>query len=361
MEFQSNIKTFLSSSAFVAAIISSPLQAGQVTFTEIPTDITTRESLSNVSVSDEGTVVFSHNHDLYKWNSLNGLVTLGEFPEVPFFFTNGTYAGPQTPFVDANISADGQVIAFNYFSSSDLLYRATDGSYLAYVYVNDTLEHVLGDDNLHTNRAKDLSPDGTTLGGAISIGEISEETYTYIPNSFMWSGQDLSVQGQNTHFSYDTNKFTLGDRLFTIDTDGNRTSQVIPQMHKTSFNWTHVRDISGDGNIVIGRFDDFKPGRWNSTTDTLDDLGAGITPQSTNYDGSIIIGLYGGIWDEVNGTRNIRDMLSTSGIDLSDWRYIRLSEISKDGTYIVGWGENPEGFVRAFLITSIPECTAGLF
>ena len=106
--------------------------------------------------------------------------------------------------------------------------------------------------------------------------------------------------------------------------------------------------------------------RWDSTsntTTTIDIPTQYLTPglAATNYDGSVIVGL-DKVWDSFNGVRDIVDVMALQGIDISEWSGIHLEDISSDGSYIVGFGTNPEGqHHTGFMITALPECTTGLF
>jgi len=368
MKFKSNIKSFIGGSALVAAFISNPIQAAQVTFTEIPGDITISGNvLATISVSDEGTVVFSHNFDLYKWNSSEGLVNLGDFPEIPYSW-NTSYS--EKPHIGANISADGQVIAFDYYSSDDIMYPLPNvGTFINYIYSEGNLQILEG---LNGGLSKNISPDGTTLGGRTTTYNLTDGTQSgnYV-NGLPWFGWLSKYDwGRNVHFSNDSNIFTMANQLVTIDETGT-TAQEVPGMTDTVLGMGRITDLSGDGNIVVGTFKTdpscdnvtcYANQRWDSTTDTSTIIT--MLLESTNYDGSIIVGASGNsgsVWDEVNGIRDITDMLSENGIDISNWTNTRLKEISTDGTYIVGYGKNPEGQLRGFLISSIPECTTGLF
>ena len=63
------------------------------------------------------------------------------------------------------------------------------------------------------------------------------------------------------------------------------------------------------------------------------------------------------IWDEVLGARNLHDVLEIEfGVDLTGWRLERASDISSDGTVIVGTGINPFGQTEGW-IAVIPEPT----
>jgi hypothetical protein len=63
------------------------------------------------------------------------------------------------------------------------------------------------------------------------------------------------------------------------------------------------------------------------------------------------------IWDEINGTRDIQEILSNNGYNTTNWTAFMPSDISEDGTKIVGWGVDGDGASQIFKIESVPECT----
>jgi uncharacterized membrane protein len=72
---------------------------------------------------------------------------------------------------------------------------------------------------------------------------------------------------------------------------------------------TTVRDISGDGSVVLGVFLD------------------GLYDTGTPF-----------VWDRTRGVRSLSDVLSTAGVSLDGWSLDDASELSKDGRVVVGVG-----------------------
>lgn len=131
-----------------------------------------------------------------------------------------------------------------------------------------------------------------------------------------------------------------------------------------------VRDFSGDGSTVLGIQKQcneygyycatYKGALWNTNTNIKTTIDGMTFPQAFSSDASLIVGNYGGqmqIWDAANGTRNLSQVLTNHGVDLSDWSDTKVLDISEDGTKIVGMGNNEEGVLRAFIINIIPECS----
>lgn len=133
-----------------------------------------------------------------------------------------------------------------------------------------------------------------------------------------------------------------------------------------------IADLSGNGSTVIGRSFICDSGQQHCTLisnpgGTFEISDANYFPEGLNYDGSIAVlsfrdyansGWQGYIWDEVNGLRNIVDILATNGIDISDWTQVRMYNISDNGHYIVGEGKNPSGIYKIFMIDATPQCKA---
>lgn len=90
---------------------------------------------------------------------------------------------------------------------------------------------------------------------------------------------------------------------------------------------TEAYDVSGDGKIIVG------------------------TSGSS-------IGLQAFLWEEENEMQNLNELLPNEyGLDISGWILQKATGISDDGTKIVGYGINPDGFTEGW-IASIPEpCT----
>jgi uncharacterized membrane protein len=91
-----------------------------------------------------------------------------------------------------------------------------------------------------------------------------------------------------------------------------------------------VRDISGDGSIVVGQ----------SETDA---------------------GRETFIWDTAHGMRRLQDVLAADyGLDLDGWDLVEALGISSDGLAIVGSGINPAGDHEAWIATIPEPSTAAL-
>jgi hypothetical protein len=55
------------------------------------------------------------------------------------------------------------------------------------------------------------------------------------------------------------------------------------------------------------------------------------------------------IWDATNGMRNLKSVLSSSGVDMTGWILRVATGISSNGNVVVGWGTNPSGNTEAWM------------
>ena len=172
--------------------------------------------------------------------------------------------------------------------------------------------------------------------------------------------------------SNDGNRFVIwqGQKGYFVDVPeggASREGQVTEIPHAIS----GITAMSDDGTTVIGTMSGYTAGCNISTylyneTDGLTDLGCTDEYVATGLsgDGSKVIGINrlnneAVIWDEVNGHREVRTLLLNAGYDTSAWTGLKLSDISEDGTKIVGWGIDGNEAGQVFLIESVPECSVG--
>lgn len=136
---------------------------------------------------------------------------------------------------------------------------------------------------------------------------------------------------------------------------------------------THV---SADGRVVVGATAG-QAARWTADRGVH---GLGVMPghegseaRGVSADGSLVVGNSFDvgtcldwsfcdvvptpfIWDEINGMRSLRDLLSAAGVDVSGWRNPIAAAVSADGMTIVGYSDElgpPQGWV-----VTIPEPAA---
>ena len=127
--------------------------------------------------------------------------------------------------------------------------------------------------------------------------------------------------------------------------------------------------VSADGAVIFGNGDStagVQAFRWTAETGMMA-LGS-FMPLATCEDVTILVGeRYASpdfpavIWDEANGLRSLEEMLEIDlGLDLGGWTLWSPTDISSDGTIIVGYGTNPLGRSEGW-VAVIPEpCSLAL-
>ena len=94
---------------------------------------------------------------------------------------------------------------------------------------------------------------------------------------------------------------------------------------------------------------DLDGGSWSSTAWDVSADGSVIVGDAESESGMEVF-----IWDLTNGMRELDQILSDSGIDLTGWTLTDAQGISDDGLTIVGYGTNPSGDFEAW-IAYVPE------
>ena len=136
--------------------------------------------------------------------------------------------------------------------------------------------------------------------------------------------------------------------------------------------------VSADGLVVVGggrSASGREAFRWTASGGMvgLGDLPGGPVNQrfwsqatETSSDGSLVVGLATSesgieafVWDSTHGMRELDQILTGLGLDLTGWWLESATGISADGRVIVGTGTNPNGDYEAWIAT-LPEPSAGL-
>ena len=194
-------------------------------------------------------------------------------------------------------------------------------------------------------------------GGMLAFG-----TPLALPRDVSASGEVIvgdGVNGSNLEaFRYDPvgGLVLLGHLMGHSRSDANAVSAdgstVVGQSSVGStpweaFRWTEAGGIEGLGNLNSGAF-------------------GGSEALGVSGDGSLVVGTGPSdtgstafIWDEEHGMRAIAQLLVDElGLDLTGWKLTRATDISADGSVIVGWGANPNGESESW-IAVIPEPSTG--
>ncbi len=132
--------------------------------------------------------------------------------------------------------------------------------------------------------------------------------------------------------------------------------------------------VSADGSVVVGGGKSTsifgEAFRWTSAGGMvgLGDLpGGGFLSQAfeVSADGSVVVGSsmpasgsWAFIWDPTNGMRNLHDVLSNLGLDLTGWTLTDVRGVSADGRTVVGLGSHPSGEPEGWIATLPAACPA---
>lgn len=115
-------------------------------------------------------------------------------------------------------------------------------------------------------------------------------------------------------------------------------------------------DVSADGSVVVGNLTEQAADGQAFTSAVLWKQGRAVRlgPPSTataiSDDGSLVVGETGAgspfLWDEINGTRPLRDFLGTQGVELEGWTLLSVQDVRTSPLgeiVLVGLGLNPVG------------------
>ena len=266
------------------------------------------------SASADGSVVVgvgqsaasSPDLEAFRWTNGGGMIGLGDLPGGRFFSAA------------SGVSGDGSiVVGYSAYSDNDEAFRWTSGGGMV------GLGHLPG--GVSTSRAFAISADGLVVVGAGTSASGLE--------AFRWTGESGMVG--------------LGD------------------LPGGSFS-SEATGVSADGLVVVGASPSasgLEAFRWTSESGMvgLGDLPGGSftsNAAAVSADGSIVVGwgrsgsgIEVFIWDQANGMRELDEVLTALGLDLTGWALTRARGISADGTTIVGWGTNPDGNTEAWMAT----------
>lgn len=262
----------------------------------------------------------SNNIRPFHWTQLNGMVNI-DVPET------GTGEG-----AGWNISSDGStIVGFCYVYGSTV-----PPPRKAFYWTEEEGSILLGDmiGGIGFSQAKTVSANGAVIVGQTNTSAYGVDYRWY--EAFIWSQEtgmellfpDQSIPGGATDISLD-GSVVLGGGIF----NGSTRSYIWTREEGATFLGplpdgkmpSSAMDLSGDGQIAAG-------------------------------------GGYGGpdpwIWDEVNGSRYLEDILIDDyDFDLAGWSLSNITGISDNGTVIVGNGINPLGQEEGWIVTIPEPCT----
>jgi len=261
------------------------------------------------AVSSDGSILAGNlGNSGYHWSASTGLVSLGQFPSTYSFSVN-------------DISADGRVVVGTGTDTSDQdSLFPTEG----FKWTANTGLVGLGP----MTEANAVTSDGSIIAGAAPLffGPppqsaafwTADSSWTTIISNSLGSSADgiaddgtLMVNNAQPRFS--------APQLWSPITDF--TDLIDDPRFLSPIAW----DISSNGSIVVGATGSIfpTPGAW--------------------------------VWDELNGTRSIEELLIAEGFDLTGWADLGLAvSVSNNGSLIVGTGNSTDGTRKAWLMDLAP-------
>lgn len=223
------------------------------------------------------------------------------------------------------------------------------------------------------SEARDISDDGTVIVGYATSASGRE--------AFRWTGGTMTGLGDLAGGTYQS-------EAHAVTPDGTRVTGYGTAANQHIFTWNAgdgMQDyyagagaygLSADGSQLVGYINATfvipniitlnyrRAARWNGGTATVlgpessgqsvDSVFNGMTPDAALAVGSFknSSGPYYAVsHDAYNGIRNLKEVLTTGGIDMTGWELTAATAISADGSVIVGYGTNPAGQTEAWMIT----------
>jgi len=309
-------------------------------------------------VSYDGTVVVGKSSsslggEIYRWSLQGGIEGLGHINE--------------TAIPSVSVSNDGSIVAGMDKISGAFRWSAETGA----------ITDIIGGSG-----GVDVSGDGTTVVGHASFPGDGADARAY-----RWTEQsgkiNLGVLPDGSGTKISVARGVSEDGSVVVG------SSRVGGSFRNAFRWTTetgmvslgdlpggehygtADSVSADGSVIVGwGTTEFGPEayRWTEQTGMvgLGDLSGGIFSSGAadvSADGSIVVGVSESslglepfIWDEQDGMRSILGLLESKGVDLSEWTLSKVTAISGDGSTIVGYGINPDGFTESWIanISAIP-------
>jgi probable HAF family extracellular repeat protein len=221
--------------------------------------------------------------------------------------------------------------------------------------------------------ARGVSADGNTVVGRC-IGAMGYAAFRWTADDGMIPLPGLLAGGGESSEAWDVSadgKVIVGRGRTAADapgngfrwtTDGVVTIPTLPGGDIVS----EAFGVSADGAVVVGLSsvdEGLVAYRWTAATGpiALGDLPGGLfrsRANATSADGSVIVGQgrsadgdEATVWTTSDGMRSLREILVDGGVDMAGWTLIESTDVSDDGTKIVGYGTNPDGLTEAWVAT----------
>jgi len=259
----------------------------------------------------------------------------------------GTISGPGTGDV-LGVSNGGKVCAGHSVSSNNPInqgFRWTEATGM------EALGTLPGDSS---STAVAITPDSQYIVGS-SAAQFSSQPFRYttqggmqglgnIPGYVYGEAHGVSADGQ-TVVGYCVNAANNSYRAFKWTPQGGSQS-FLP-----TFAYSFAQDVSADGSVIVGRFGT-QAFHW-SQAGGLITLPVDSTATAVTADGSVMVGDTSTgpfIWDQVNGMRTLTSYFKNEvHLDLNGFNPVKVTDISADGSVIVGFGDLPGGARHGFV------------
>ncbi|MEO0557658.1 MAG: T9SS type A sorting domain-containing protein [Bacteroidota bacterium] len=322
-------------------------------------------SIAQAISSDGRVVVGSSGLDGFRWTDEGGMQPLG-LPD-----------GETIRGTASNVSADGSVIVGIATTSGwpgGGSWRWTQGGgmqWLGFMPHHHDPGRFDGRHGLGAT-ASGVSGDGRVIvGGAVGhLGEFGpavSEPFQWTAGGGMESlggfpgvGGDLRGGAQSASsdgsvivgYSRWVENFADTDQAF-LWTPGGGMERLgtLPDHHSS-----RARDVTPDGLVVVGISfgSSGSEGFLWTESDGMRSLGMEQSALAVSDDGSVVAGMHqgeGAIWTEEEGVRVLRTILEDdNGVDLSSWGPIGVTDISGDGSIVIGTAIGPNGQVQAWRV-----------
>lgn len=307
---------------------------------------------------------------------------------------------PQNTFVPLGVNGNGSVIVgYRLNAYTEAYLRKQDGSYVALGELKpggrSRADGVSGDGTIVVGEAS--GPSGleafrwASSSGMVGLGDLpgggfSSAAYAISDDGKVIVGRGTSTSGEEAfRWTASTGMVGLGDipggffgsSAEAVNADGSViVGNGLSAAGIEAFRWTasggmvglgdlsggahHSRalDVSADGSVVVGfatTADGLEAFRWTESEGMvgLGDLPGGdksSTASAISGNGAIIFGLGKTAagnevfrWTQSQGMQSFNALLKAEGVPLDGYNLYQLSDISDDGTIIVGLGKKPDG------------------
>lgn len=309
-----------------------------------------------LQVSDDGVLVVGSSiatsgQQAFRWTQPEGMVSLGNLPGGGFKQSCAVGVSAEASVIVGYGDPEGSGAwekhqGFRWTKSGGMvLLRDTSGPTREAFAVSADGPVIVGDGGMQAFR-------WTQSGGMTNLGVLPGRT----------SSRAIAVSADGsvvTGSSYDLPSWDK-EEAFVWTLAGGMEGLGIPPGNLGSY----PNAISADGSVVVGTLSAAGVFRWSRGTG-LTRLGhfpgAKVThPSAVTADGAIIVGTAftdrrapgtAFIWDVRRGMRALKDVLETEhGLNVSGWHLQNASDITPDGSVIIGWGTNPAGQTEAFRV-----------